>query len=145
MMDNLAGTHTRSILVVDDELETAEMLVEMMRVVGYDVFKSSGGRQAIQMIAREKPDVVLLDIMMPGLSGLDVLCYMRSDPRLVKIPVIILSAKCMPSDIRSGLDAGADLYLTKPVSCEDLRDAVDEILSAGGSNPDSNGWHLSKA
>ena len=145
MMDNFAATQTRSILVVDDELETAEMLVEMMRVVGYDVFKSSGGRQAIQMIAREKPDVVLLDIMMPGLSGLDVLRYMRSDPRLEKIPVIILSAKCMPSDILCGLDAGADLYLTKPVSCEDLRDAVEEVLSAGQSDSGSSGSHHSKA
>ena len=144
-MDNLAPTQTRSILVVDDEVDTAEMLVEMMRLIGYDVFKSSGGRQAIQMVAREKPDVVLLDIMMPDVSGLDVLRYMRSDPRLEKIPVIILSAKCMPSDIRSGLDAGADLYLTKPVSCEDLRDAVEEVFSAGQAHPDSSGSHLSKA
>jgi CheY-like chemotaxis protein len=145
MMDNMAATQTRSVLVVDDEMETAEMLVEMMRLIGYDVFKSCGGRQAIQMIAREKPDVVLLDVMMPDISGLDVLHYMRSDPRLKKIPVIILSAKCMPSDIHSGLDAGADRYLTKPVSCEDLRDAVDEVLRAGQSTPDINASHHSKA
>jgi CheY-like chemotaxis protein len=136
MMDSFAATQTRSILVVDDELDTAEMLVEMMRLSGYRVFKSSGGRQAIQLIAREKPDVVLLDIMMPDISGLDVLRYMRHDPRLKKIPVIILSAKCMPSDILSGLDAGADLYLTKPVGCEELRDAVEQVAGAGKTKPE---------
>jgi DNA-binding response OmpR family regulator len=114
------------------------MLAEMMRLSGYDVFKSSGGRQAIRMIAREKPDVILLDVMMPDLSGLDVLRYIRRDPRLEKIPVIILSAKCMPSDIHCGLDAGADLYMTKPISFEDLRLAVEEVTSARQSFQDSN-------
>jgi len=131
MMDHEVATQTRSVLVVDDEQDTAEMLVEMMHLSGYHVFKSSSGRQAIQMVTRERPDVVLLDMMMPDISGLDVLLYMRHDPRLQRIPVIILSARCMPSDIKSGLDAGADLYLTKPVGCEDLRDAVEEVLSVG--------------
>jgi two-component system phosphate regulon response regulator PhoB len=135
MMDSLAATKTRSILVVDDELDTTEMLVEMMTLSGYRVFKSSGGRHAIQLITREKPDVVLLDVMMPDLSGLDVLRYMRRDPRLRHIPVIILSAKCMPSDIEAGFAAGADLYLTKPVGCEELRNAVEEVASAGGTKP----------
>jgi CheY-like chemotaxis protein len=136
MMENVTATQTRSILVVDDELDTAEMLVEMMRISGYQVFKSSGGRQAIQMVTRQHPDVVLLDLMMPDVSGLDVLYYIRRDPRLQQIPVIILSARCMPSDIQSGLDAGADLFLTKPVSCEDLHSAVEEVLSAGRIQPE---------
>jgi CheY-like chemotaxis protein len=136
MMDNVTVTQTSSVLVVDDEVDTAEMLVEMMRVSGYHVFKSSGGRQAIQMVAREKPDVVLLDVMMPDMSGLDVLRYMRHDPRLQKIPVIILSAKCMPSDVKSGLDAGADLYLNKPVSCEELCSAVEEVIGAAKLKPE---------
>jgi CheY-like chemotaxis protein len=136
MMENGTATQTRSILVVDDELDTAEMLVDMMRLSGYQVFKSSSGRQAIQMVTRQHPDVVLLDLMMPDLSGLDVLVYIRRDPRLQKIPVIILSARCMPADIQSGLDAGADLFLTKPVSCEDLRSAVEEVLSAGRIGPE---------
>jgi CheY-like chemotaxis protein len=136
MMENVTATQTRSILVVDDELDTAEMLVDMMRLSGYQAFKSSGGRQAIQMVSRQHPDVVLLDLMMPDVSGLDVLHYMRRDPRLQKIPVIILSARCMPADIQSGLDAGADLFLTKPVSCEDLHSAVEEVLSAGSIQPE---------
>lgn len=134
-MDDLNTSQTRSILVVDDELDTAEMLVEMMRLSGYHVFKSYSGRQAIQMVTRERPDVVLLDVMMPDLSGLDVLRFMRQNPRLQKTPVIILSARCMPSDIQSGLDAGADIFLTKPVGCEDLRSAVEEVISAGNIKP----------
>jgi two-component system, OmpR family, alkaline phosphatase synthesis response regulator PhoP len=135
MMENLVAAQARSVLVVDDELDTAEMLVEMMHLSGYQVFKSYGGRQAIQLVNRERPDVVLLDVMMPDVSGLDVLHYMRRDPRLQKIPVIILSARCMPSDIKSGLDAGANLYLTKPVGCADLRSAVEEVISGGKANP----------
>jgi CheY-like chemotaxis protein len=138
MMDNLTTTQSRSILVVDDELDTAEMLVEMMHLSGYQVFKSSGGRQAIQMVTRQRPDVVLLDLMMPDVSGLDVLRTMRRDPRLQNIPVIILSARCMPADIQAGLDAGADLFLTKPVGCADLCSAVQEVLSAGRIQPGVN-------
>lgn len=135
-MNDVTATQTRSVLVVDDELDTAEMLVEMMRLSGYQVFKSYSGRQAIQMVTREKPDVVLLDVMMPDLSGLDVLRFMRGDPRLKKTPVIILSARCMPSDIQSGLDAGADLFLTKPVGCQDLRSAVEEVINPRRIRPE---------
>ena len=123
---------------MDDELDTVEMLVEMMRLSGYDVFRSSGGRQAIQQVTRKRPDVVLLDLMMPDVSGLDVLRYIRHDPRLKDIPVIILSARCTPSEIQSGLDAGADLFLTKPVGCEDLRNAVEEVVSAGRMKPEDS-------
>lgn len=138
MMDNISGTQTRSVLIVDDELDTAEMLMEMMRLSGYQVFTSSGGRQAIQMVTRERPDVVLLDLMMPDISGLEVLRYMRRDPHLGKIPVIILSARCMPSDIQSGLEAGADLFLTKPLDCEDLCRAVNEIVRSGRGKPEGS-------
>jgi len=134
----MAATRTRSVLVVDDELDTVEMLVEMMHLSGYDVFRSSGGRQAIQLVTRKRPDVVLLDLMMPDVSGLDVLRYIRHDPRLKDIPVIILSARCTPSEIQSGLDAGADLFLTKPVGCEDLRSAVEEVVGAGRMKPEVN-------
>ena len=128
-------TMLKTVMVIDDEPDTVEMLAEMMRLSGYQVFKSISGRHAIHLISREKPDVVLLDVMMPDLSGLDVLRFMRRDPRLEKIPVIILSAKCMPADVRSGLDAGADRYLVKPVGCEDLRQAVNEAILVGRMKP----------
>jgi DNA-binding response OmpR family regulator len=84
------------------------------------------------MIRSENPDVVLLDIMMPDVSGLDVLRFMRREPDLQGIPVVIVSAKTLPEDIRTGLEAGAAAYLTKPVDIARLRGTVAEVLRAAG-------------
>lgn len=119
-----------TIVIVEDEPDTAEMFAEMMRVLGYQVFKSSSGARAIDLISEKRPAAVLLDIMMPDLSGLDVLRYLRRDPRLAGTPVIIVSAMGLPSDIRGGLEAGAAFYLTKPVSFSDLREAVENAVHA---------------
>lgn len=116
---------SKTVLVVDDEPDTAEMIAEMMRLSGYKALKSFGGTQALSIITREKPAAVLLDLMMPDISGLDVLRFMRRDPRLADIPVIIVSAKTMPEDIKTGIEAGANVYLTKPVAFTDLRQAVE--------------------
>lgn len=118
----------KTIIVVEDEPDTAEMFAEMMRLSGFQAIKSFGGKQALHLISREKPDAILLDIMMPDISGLDVLRFIRRDPRLENIPVIIVSAKSMPADIQSGMEAGADLYLTKPVGFTDLRSAVERVM-----------------
>jgi len=122
-------TRSNMVVVVEDEPDTAEMFAEMVRLIGYQVIKSFGGIRAIDLIAEKKPAVVLLDLMMPDLSGLDVLRYMRRDPRLADIPVIIVSAKGLPSDIKLGLEAGAAFYLTKPVSFSDLKRAIEEAIT----------------
>ena len=118
----------KKIVIVEDEPDTAEMFAEMMRLSGYEVLKSYGGTPAIALISHEIPDAVVLDVMMPDLSGLEVLRFLRRDPRLAKIPVIVVSAKSLPSDIKNGLDAGANIYLTKPVAFQDLNDAVREVI-----------------
>jgi len=122
-------TRSNMVVVVEDEPDTAEMFAEMVRLIGYQVIKSFGGIRAIDLIAEKKPAVVLLDLMMPDLSGLDVLRYMRRDARLADIPVIIVSAKGLPSDIKLGLEAGAAFYLTKPVSFSDLKRAIEEAIT----------------
>jgi DNA-binding response OmpR family regulator len=104
------------------------MFAEMMRLSGYQVIKSYGGRPAIALISQTKPDAVVLDLMMPDLSGLEVMGYMRRDPRLANIPVIIVSARSLPADIKHGMDAGAWIYLTKPVSFMDLKAAVEKAI-----------------
>lgn len=116
------------IVIVEDELDTAEMFAEMMRLSGYSVLTSHGGAPSISLISHEKPDAVILDVMMPDLSGLEVIRYMQRDPRLSQIPVIIVSAKGLPSDIKKGLDAGASVYLTKPVAFKDLDGAVRNVI-----------------
>lgn len=121
-------TDKKIVMIVEDEPETAEMFAEMMRMNGYSVIKSLGGKKAVRMIAQELPDVLMLDVMMPELSGLDILHSMQNDPVLSEIPVIVVSAKGLPSDICSGLEAGASIYLTKPVSFQDLSSAVEDVL-----------------
>jgi len=118
----------KTVLIVEDETDAAEMFAEMMRVSGYRVVKSYSSTPAISMVQTEIPDIVILDVMMPDISGLEVLRFMRRDPKLSKIPVIVVSAKGMPADIQDGMDAGANVYLTKPVAFRDLKDAVSKAL-----------------
>lgn len=117
----------KTVLVVEDEPDAAELFAEMMRVNGFRVVKMFSSTPAISMITQERPDVVILDVMMPDVSGLEVLRYMRRDPELMHIPVIVVSAKSMPSDIRIGMEAGASVYLTKPVGYLDLKQAVERL------------------
>jgi DNA-binding response OmpR family regulator len=119
----------RTVIVVEDEADAAEMFAEMMRVNGFRVIKSFSSGPAINLIASELPDVVILDVMMPDISGLEVLKYMRSEPNLAKIPVIVISAKSMPADIKTGMDAGASVYLTKPVGFLELKQAVEKVIA----------------
>jgi CheY-like chemotaxis protein len=117
----------KTVIVVEDEPDMAEMFAEMVRLMGLQVIKSHTGVRAIDLIAEKKPSAVLLDMMMPDLSGLEILRHIHRDPRLSHIPVIVVSAKSLPSDIRTGLDAGASFYLTKPVSFVDLKRALDHV------------------
>jgi len=127
----------KTVIVVEDEPDAAELFAEMMRVSGYRVLKTYSSTPAIGLIAKEQPDVVILDIMMPDISGLEVLRFMRRDPKLKDIPVIVVSARSMPSDIREGLEAGATIYLTKPVGYLDLKKSVDQVLKEQASNNSS--------
>lgn len=115
-------------MIIEDEADAAELFSEMMRINGFRVIKMFSSAPAIPIISQEKPDVILLDIMMPDISGLEVLRYIRREPDLAAIPVIILSAKSMPGDIKTGLEAGASMYLTKPVGFQDLKNAVEKVL-----------------
>jgi CheY-like chemotaxis protein len=125
------STPQKTVIVVEDEADAAEMFAEMMRVNGFHVIKSFSSGPAINLIASEMPAVVILDVMMPDISGLEVLKYMRREPQLAKIPVIVISAKSMPSDIKTGMDAGASVYLTKPVGFLELKQAIDKVLADG--------------
>jgi CheY-like chemotaxis protein len=118
----------KTVLIIEDEPDAAELFAEMMRVSGFRVQKTSSSTPAINTMTAEKPDVVLLDIMMPEVSGLDILRQMRRDPALARIPVIVVSAMDMPADIRNGMEAGASTYLTKPVGFLELKEAVEHAL-----------------
>lgn len=118
----------KTVVVVEDEPDAAELFAEMMRVSGFRVVKIFSSGPAISMISNEAPDVVILDLMMPDISGMEVLRYMRREPRLMDIPVVVVSAKSLPEDIQAGLDAGASMYLTKPVGFIELKQAIQSVL-----------------
>lgn len=118
------------VAVVDDEPDTNEMIAEMIRLSGHEVLRCLDGRSAVKLISKEIPDLVVLDVMMPDLSGMDVLRFMRSDPRLKHIPVLLLSARSRPEDIQEGMRAGAALYLTKPVTFGEVKSALQSLIEA---------------
>ena len=124
----------KTVLIIEDEEDAADMFAEMMRVSGYRVLKTSSSTPALTMMNAEKPHVVILDIMMPEISGLDILRQMRQDPALANIPVVVVSAKSLPADIKIGMEAGASIDLTKPVGFVELREAIERALG-GQSAP----------
>lgn len=123
-------SNSKTVLIIEDEEDAAELFAEMMRVSGFRVLKISNSAPALAMMAAEKPDVLILDVMMPEISGLDILRQMRRDPELSNIPVVVVSAKSMPADIKNGMEAGASTYLTKPVGFLDLKEAVERALAS---------------
>jgi DNA-binding response OmpR family regulator len=124
----MTSSNSKTIMIAEDEPDTAEMFAEMIRLSGYRVIKSYGGAAALGLLEREKPDALVLDLMMPDISGIEVLRFVRREPRLENMPVIVVSAKSLPSDIKDGLDAGASIYLTKPVAFLDLIKAIEKSL-----------------
>jgi len=121
----------KTILIIEDEEDAAELFAEMMRVSGFRVLKTFSSTPAMQMMINEQPDIILLDIMMPEKSGLDILREMQGDPAVARIPVIVVSAKSLPADVKLGMDAGAFTYLSKPVGFFELKQAV--LNALGGS------------
>lgn len=117
------------VVIIEDEPDTAEMYAEMMRLSGFEVVKFFASQTAIDQIAKQDPSVVILDLMMPDLYGLEVLRYLKKDKHLSGVPVVIVSAKSMPADITEGLLAGASAYLTKPVSFNELKIAINQAVN----------------
>jgi DNA-binding response OmpR family regulator len=104
----------------------------MLRFAGHEVLSASNGEDAVHTASREIPDLVLMDVRMPRMTGYDACRLMRTDPGLRDVPVVFLSAKGQESEIQSGLDAGAEEYLLKPFSPAELTDRVRSILSRHG-------------
>ena len=113
------------ILIVDDEQKIANMVYDYLDAVGFSVETAADGKSALLQIAAREPDLVLLDIMMPGLDGLDVVRKVRSESN---IPVILLTARAEEQDKLIGLELGADDYITKPFSMKELAARIRTVL-----------------
>ena len=117
-----------TVLIADDEPSMRLLVRATIESDQYEVLEAGDGEEAWNLIREHKPSVVLLDVQMPGRTGLEVLALIRSDPSLSATRVIMLTAKALKADMELGLTAGADLYLTKPFSPLDLLTRVDEAL-----------------
>ncbi|WP_413161059.1 response regulator [Capilliphycus salinus ALCB114379] len=112
------------ILVIEDEFAIRENIVELLEIEDFEVLSAENGRIGFQQASEHLPDLILCDVMMPELDGYGVLSALRSNPTTATIPFIFLTAKAEHSDIRQGMGLGADDYLTKPCSAEELLEAV---------------------
>lgn len=116
------------ILVVDDDEPVLRSVKRVLENAGFTVNTAANGQEALKMIERERPDLVVLDIIMPGLDGLEVCRRIRADPFVAKLPILFLTAKGRPTDIAQGLDAGGDDFLTKPFEVVELPARVRALL-----------------
>lgn len=119
----------KKILIVDDEVQIVNVITRLLSEAGYEVRKASGGKEAIEKIAEEQPDLVLLDINMPDMDGFEICRKLRSDPANDSLPIIMLTGKEEPSNIVRALEAGADDYVFKPSGKEELFKKIKSSLS----------------
>ena len=125
-----AGEDRRSVVLAEDDPDISLLVSRKLTAFGFDVQTVSDGRAAWRVIQEQRPSLVLLDIMMPGLTGVEVCRRMRSLPSTSDIPVILLTARAQQSDVQEGLDAGADDYFVKPFSPRALLERVEQFTSA---------------
>lgn len=119
----------RTVLIVEDESDAAEMFAEMVRIFGLHAVTSLNSPNALALVARLQPSLLILDIMLPEVSGLDLLRSLRVDPRFATLPVILVSALALPIDVKAGLAAGANAYLPKPVAYIELKNTMERLLA----------------
>lgn len=125
----------QKILVVEDELDIADLIGFNLQRNGYQVLKAHDGISGTEIALRERPALIVLDIMLPGRDGFAVFRELRRDPRTVNTPVIMLTARAQTEDRIQGLEVGADDYLTKPFSPKELMLRVQAILKRSEAPP----------
>ncbi len=129
MTDSHFPASNRTIMVVDDEQEIVEVVSAMLEEKGFNVTCAYIGLELFASLKKQMPDLILLDTMMPQMDGLKVLTHFKEDPSMPFIPVILLTEKADDEDVMVGYKMGADYYLTKPFTKNQLLDGVNSILS----------------
>lgn len=128
MMEELDRRLMQKILVVEDEVDIADLIRYNLERAGYQVFKAHDGITGTELALKERPDLVVLDLMLPGKNGIGVFKEIKRDSRTAHVPVIMLTARAQTEDRIQGLELGADDYLTKPFSPKELVLRVNAIL-----------------
>ena len=124
-------SETKRILVIEDEAEMIDLTRIVLEREGYKVLGAVGGARGLEMIRQEKPDLILLDLMMPDIGGWEVYRQVKADQELAQIPVIVVTAKAQSIDKVLGLQvAKVDDYITKPFGPKDLLESIDRVLNS---------------
>jgi DNA-binding response OmpR family regulator len=119
---------SRKILLVDDDKETVNFMKYTMKLKGYEIFTASSGREALEQIAFNRPDAVVLDVMMPVLDGFTTLKAIRANPATAELPVLMLTAITEEASVTRAWREGANLYLAKPFEVEELSACIEAIF-----------------
>ena len=125
----MSETAKRKVLIADDEPNIVVSLEFLMKREGHQVSVARDGAAALEAIRRDKPDLVLLDVMMPRLTGFEVCQSVRADESLAGVKILMLTAKGRDTDLAQGLGVGADAYMTKPFSTKELAAKVRQMLA----------------
>ncbi len=119
---------TRKVVVIDDDATTLETIQRILEVYHFVVFTASGGTEGVEVVRRTQPDIILCDVIMQDMGGFEVLAELRKHTATATIPILLLSAKHELTDIRTGMQLGADDYLSKPFSVDDLLSSINARL-----------------
>ncbi|MEM6454506.1 MAG: response regulator [Acidobacteriota bacterium] len=136
MSSTSSSTTRRKIVVVEDEADIREMVQYNLQREGFAVITADNGEDGVRTVVKEAPDLVLLDLLLPGLDGIEVCRKLKQDPVTRRIPVIMVTAKTEESDVVLGLGVGADDYVVKPFSPKELVARVRAVLRRGGLKED---------
>jgi CheY-like chemotaxis protein len=120
------------ILIAEDERDIRDLVAFTLRFAGHEVFAAANGEEAVDLAPKVNPDLILMDVRMPRMTGYEACKAMKADPELKDIPVVFLSAKGQENEIQQGLDAGAEEYLLKPFAPDQLTSRVKAILAKFG-------------
>lgn len=126
---NVSPNPAKTVLVVDDEQDILDLVRFRLEHDGYHVLTASDGESGLSLARAERPDLCILDVMMPKLGGLEVLAHLRDDPATADTRVILLTARGQDADVDRGFELGAHDYVTKPFSPKELRRRVQALLS----------------
>lgn len=127
----------KKILAVDDEKHIVRLVEINLQKAGYEVVTAGNGREALEAVATARPDLIVMDVMMPEMDGFAALQKLKENPATSSIPVIMLTAKAQDADVFKGWQSGADLYLTKPFNPAELLTFVQRILESKGEEKDT--------
>ncbi len=138
MVDSHFPASKRTIIVVDDEPDIVKIVRIMLEDTGFNVRCAYNGPELFSSMKEQKPDLIILDIMMPQMDGLEALTRLKEDPETASIPVILLTAKVQYDDILGGYKMGADYYLTKPFTNAQLLTGINILLTRPDTPPSSS-------